>query len=260
MRWEELSWPQIETLDKEKVVVIPTGSVEQHGRHLPVFTDTFLVTDIAQRVAERMGDEIILLPTLWLGSSNHHRDYPGTLSISAALYSKVIKGLTMSILQAKFRRLFFLIGHGGNAIPIAQALADLSCESELANAAWLASATYWGLADDKIGVPQGLTQEKLAHSCEFETSMLFFVRPELVAQAKIESATRVIDDEWWNPEWGGKVSVFKRFNRLTASGAMGLPEKATPEKGRALLDVVIQEVVRFLRDFAKWPDASVRKV
>jgi len=258
MQWGELSWPQIEALDKEKVVVIPTGSCEQHGRHLPVLTDTFLVTEIAARVEAALGDEAVMLPPLWLGSSGHHGDFAGTLSISAALYSEVIKSLTRGLLTAGFRRIFYLHGHGGNEIPTSQALADLSTESEAANAAWLAAGCYWNVAADGIKAQPDLIQEQLAHACEIETSMLLVVRPELVEMGKAEGAPPAIADRWWHAEKGGKVMAFRRFNRLTGSGAMGRPEAATAEKGEALLDAVVGDVVAFLRDFRRWPEAPER--
>ena len=258
MQWGELSWPQIEALDKERVVVIPTGSCEQHGHHLPLLTDTFLVTEIAGRVEAQVHDEIVLLPPLWLGSSDHHGDFPGTLSVSAALYSEMIKSLTRGVLRAGFRRIFYLHGHGGNDLPTSQALADLSSESDLANAAWLASATYWSVAEATIRPEQhGLAQAKLAHSCEYETSMLLVVTPDLVDMAKVAVAPPVIADRWWSSEIGGKVNVFRRFNRLTASGAMGRPGEASEAKGDSLLEAVVGEVVAFLRDFRQWPDAPV---
>ena len=258
MRWGELSWPQLEALDKEKVVVGPAGSCEQHGRHLPVLTDTFLVAEVAARVEAELPDDTVFLPPLWLGSSDHHGDFPGTLSISAALYSEVIQSLTRGLLRAGFRRIFYLLGHGGNDIPTSQALADLSCASDLANAAWLASACYWSLAEAAIRPERhGMVQAKLAHACEYETSMLLVVRPELVETTKAQVAPPVIAGRWWNNETGGKVNVFRRFNRLTASGAMGRPQEATPEKGRSLLDAAVGEVVAFRRDSAHWPDPPV---
>src|SRR5436853_507194 len=84
MLWHEQSWPQIQTIDKKMPVVIPLGSCEQHGHHLPLFVDSMEVTAIAQRVEEKLRERILLLPTLWLGHSDHHKDFPGTISVPAS--------------------------------------------------------------------------------------------------------------------------------------------------------------------------------
>src|SRR5215213_6629787 len=110
MQWSELDWPTIQDLNKGVPVVVPLGSIEQHGLHLPLCTDTCQVSNIAERAEQRLAESALFLPTLWLGSSHHHLDFPGTLSIRPSLYSRMIQELTTSILSAGFRRLFFLNG------------------------------------------------------------------------------------------------------------------------------------------------------
>ncbi len=254
MHWGELSWPQVEKLDKNTVVVAPVASMEQHGRHLPLLTDTILVSEVAARAQAELGDATLWLPPLWLGSSGHHMDFPGTLSVPVGVYSEVIKSLTRSILKAGFTRILYLCGHGGNEIPTSQALADLASESEEANASLLAVTCYWTLAGAALDPARhGMKQAALAHACEYETAMMLVTRPDLVAMKQAVAPPAAIDTRWWSSETGGPVNVFKRFGRLTDSGAMGRPAEATAEKGRALLEAVTAELVRFVRDFATWP-------
>jgi creatinine amidohydrolase len=254
MHWGELRWPQVEALDKDTVVVAPLASVEQHGRHLPLLTDTMLVTEVAARAQAELGETALWLPPLWLGSAGHHMDFPGTLSLPVTVYSEVIKSLTRSILQAGFRRILYLCGHGGNEIPTSQALAELASESEEANAALLAVSCYWTLAGAALDPARhGMKQAALAHACEYETSMMLVTRPDLVAMGEAAAPPAAIDTRWWSSETGGLVNVFKRFRRLTDTGAMGLPAEATAQKGESLLAAVTAEVVRFVREFAAWP-------
>jgi creatinine amidohydrolase len=254
MHWGELRWPQVEALDKDTVVVAPLASVEQHGRHLPLLTDTMLVSEVAARAEAELGEAALWLPPLWLGSAGHHMDFPGTLSLPVTVYSEVIKSLTRSMLQAGFRRILYLCGHGGNEIPASQALAELASESEEANAALLAVSCYWTLAGTALDPARhGMKQTALAHACEYETSMMLVTRPNLVAMAEAAAPPAAIETRWWSSETGGPVNVFKRFRRLTDTGAMGLPAEATAEKGESLLAAVTAEVVRFVREFAAWP-------
>src|SRR5262249_6340820 len=74
--WHEQSWPGIEKIDKTLPVIVPLGSIEQHGKHLPLCVDTVQVTAVAERAEKPLGDKAIFLPPLWLGSSDHHKDFP----------------------------------------------------------------------------------------------------------------------------------------------------------------------------------------
>ena len=121
MLWSELSWPEIGAQNRDTPVVIPLGSCEQHGHHLPVFVDTIQVQAVADGVHGAMSDRILMLPAVWVGSSHHHIDYPGTISLPPELYTSVIKHIAGSVLHAGFKRLFFLNGHGGNEVPVSQA-------------------------------------------------------------------------------------------------------------------------------------------
>ena len=82
MLWHEKKWPEIENLSKDLPVISPLAACEQHGHHLPVFVDAIQVTEIAEQVEQNMADQVLLLPTFWLGSSHHHKDFPGTISLS----------------------------------------------------------------------------------------------------------------------------------------------------------------------------------
>ena len=124
-------WIDIEKADKNHVVVVPLGSLEQHGHHLPLLTDTYLVTAVADRVEIELGDQIYMLPTLWLGSSDHHLDHPGTVSVSSALYTNMIKNIVRSIAKAGFRRVYFLNVH---------VLGQTLCLAKYLNAVFLSSA------------------------------------------------------------------------------------------------------------------------
>jgi creatinine amidohydrolase len=253
MLWQDQSWPQIQQIDKKMPVVIPLGSCEQHGHHLPLFVDSIEVTAIAQRLEEQLHNRILLLPTLWLGHSEHHKDFPGTISVPASLYSEMIKSVARSVLRAGFTKLFFLNGHGGNETPASQALVELTGEDDLADAAYLGFASWWALASDSIKADRmGMTTGSISHACEYETSMVLAVRPELVRINEIVEAPSLAP--WNSSELGKKARFFRRFHRLTAAGNLGKPTAATAEKGKSLINAVVADVVKFLEEFATWQD------
>ena len=105
MRLANISSPDVQQIGvKDLVVIAPLGSFEQHGPHLPLTTDTDLVTAIAEAVEQRFPDSVLLLPTLWLGHSTHHMRFPGTLDIPQMHYISLIQDLAVPFLQWEPRR------------------------------------------------------------------------------------------------------------------------------------------------------------
>ena len=257
MIWEELSWPRFRELNKDVPVVVPLGACEQHGPHLPVFVDTIQVSQIARRVEAQLADKILLAPTLWIGSSHHHQDFPGTISVLPSLFGQIVQELIRSILRAGFRRVFFLNGHGGNIAPAQCALTELIAMDDQANDTHLALASWWRVAADGIRPEQiGLSQPVVAHACAYETSLMLALRPDLVKLSQLPPRRPpVLRDNWFHSEDDSsqRVTVFRRFHRFTADGAMGWPHEATANHGHAILDAVTQQIVAFLQDFANWP-------
>lgn len=241
-------------MDRAVPVIIPLGSCEQHGSHLPVGVDTMQVSVIADRIDERLGDRALVLPPLWLGSSHHHLDFSGTISVRPSVYAEMVQDMARSLLQAGFTRLFFLNGHGGNETPARLGLTELIATDDAADAASIAFASWWQVGQNALTPQQhGLTQPTIAHACEVETSLMLVIRPDLVNAGAITPTNAKFVSPWWHCEHGGSVDVFHRFHRLTQHGHMGKPEEATPEKGRSMLDAITDELARFVEDFASWP-------
>ncbi len=122
MRLEEMSWPAVGVVSKDLPVVLPIAAVEQHGRHLPVFTDSMLLQEIVRRAAESLRDRVVWTPLLWLGNSHHHLDFAGTLSAAPRTYLDLLGDLIDNLLGHGFRRIVLLNGHGGNIVPGQQAI------------------------------------------------------------------------------------------------------------------------------------------
>lgn len=258
MLWQEQSWPDIEALDKDIPVMVPLGAIEQHGRHLPLCVDTIQVTEIAQRVERQLPSGVLLTPTQWLGSSHHHLDFPGTLSVGPSLYSQMVKAIAQCIIKAGFKRIFFLNGHGGNRVPGAQALSELVTESEEADATLLAMTTWWHIGADAIRPEKhDMASPSLSHACEYETSMALFLRPDLVKMDQFVRTPPAMATKWFHTEYPSRpVQVFNRFHRRTGAGNLGAGGDATAEKGRTMTAGVVDEIVSFLKDFRTWPMMS----
>lgn len=80
MNLTDLKWSEVAALDRDTPVIFPVAALEQHGRHMPVFTDSLLCGEIVRRVEARLGKRVLIAPLQWLGNSDHHLDFPGTMS------------------------------------------------------------------------------------------------------------------------------------------------------------------------------------
>lgn len=259
MLWQEKTWVEMREIDKQLPVVVPLGSIEQHGHHLPLYVDTIQVTGIAERVEKILTNEILLLPTFWLGSSHHHMDFPGTVSVLPSLYTQNVKSIARSILSAGFKRVFFLNGHGGNEVPASEALSELVAEDDVANDAFLTFASWWQVGRDSLRAEQhGMATQGLSHACEYETSMVLYLRPDLVKMNLSRENAPAIDNAWLcTDRIGGKVGVYRRYNRVTARGNLGNPVPATGKKGETMTAGVVSDIVEFLKDFANWREMPI---
>lgn len=263
MLWHEQSWPQLDKLDRQTPVIVPVASCEQHGRHLPVFVDTMQVTSIAEAVERDMTDRVLLTPTLWLGSSHHHYDFPGTISAKPSLFSEMIKTIARSILNAGFERIFFLNGHGGNETPGSQALTELVAEDDKADAAMLAFGSWWFIGKDALDPEtlgmraDNISPPYVSHACEYETSLMMYIREDLAHPELAETIPGRVNNKWSGNEYNRRVGVYHRWRYYTPHGSYGNPQNATREKGKAIHDGVTAEVKAFITEFAQWPKLDI---
>jgi len=255
MRYGDLKWPEIAQLDKDQMVVIcPLASLEQHGHHLPLLTDTYLVSGVAERVHDRLADQTLLVPTMWLGASDHHLDFPGTLSLPNSVYETILRSLLTGFVQAGFRRILLLNGHGGNVAPGESAITQLADADDRFDEIHLAFASYWTAAPNAMDPERhGMATRDFTHACEYETSMMLFLHGHLVA---LDQAVGQVDGRWKSPPG---VRVAGRFHRKTASGALGRPELGTAEKGESLVNAISEEVAELVKEILNWPNRPILK-
>lgn len=253
----ELTSPSIKRLASRSIALLPIAATEQHGDHLPVIADTAIVTELAERVEKELPKKVMLLPTLWVGSSHHHLAFAGTMSIRSETYIQVLKDLVDCLLASGFRRIILLNGHGGNSVPASEAIYRVALEHPGKDAPWVACATYWNVAREELARQTLMDTPKLTHACEYETSLMLALRTDWVAmdlakgtRAKRES--RYYDPLGYSPS---RVVLSETFAQMTENGAMGRPELATKEKGRELYDLIVPCLVDFVSEFSTWPFA-----
>jgi creatinine amidohydrolase len=252
MKLEHIRWPDLKSLS-DRIFVVPLGSMEQHGHHLPLFTDSLIIGHIADRVEALRPDRIVMLPVQWLGHSPHHRRF-GCVSLDLFPYIEMIRGLCRSLIAIGARRIFLLNGHGGNDIPCKGALRELKSEFEDLKDLYIAYATYWNLAAAEFTSIRESPAGGMGHACEMETSILLARHPDLVDTSKAvrggpspERGFRTIDMLQGEPFF-----MINEFDEFSASGVIGMPDYASAEKGERFLDAAVGAVAGFLDEFGRW--------
>ena len=239
MKLAELTWPEVDELSRDIVVVVPTGSLEQHGPHLPLFTDSILATAVAEAAESQIAREVLLTPTLWLGASAHHLKFAGSLSASFETYMGALRDVVESLAQHGFQRFFILNGHGGNESPNAVALRVL--KQKFPNLT-LAHSGYYTFAASESAKKLNGPAKSIQHACEAETSLMLHVRPDLVRVDKIRD-----DGLRCDPPIQGLIT---HFDEITEHGSLGYATHARAETGEAIFSAAVEGVIANIKAIA----------
>ncbi len=253
MQYGEHRWPQMPDL-ADRVVVLPLGSLEQHGHHLPLLTDSLICTEIVARAQAQLEDVALFLPLVWVGASEHHNRFPGTVTLSHATYADMLDDIMESLIGSGFKRILLLNAHGGNALPGQSALYRVQMRHRDRRDLWLVFATWFELARPQIAAVSGLEQDHVTHACELETSMVLSLRPELVDLSAARGAIVPFESAFYSPDSrrASRVTVARPFEHISLTGGYGHPELAAVEKGEALFSAVVDEVIACVREVAAW--------
>lgn len=248
--WWALPYAEIARVARQdgSVMVLPVGSVEQHGHHLPVATDTILVEAVASSAVERVADElpVVVAPPIWAGYSPHHLSFGGTLSLEFETLLYVIEQVAATGLENGFDALLLLNGHGGNIPLIGGATSTIGVDH---HGVEILGTTYFSLAEPFVDEVRESEVGGMAHGGEFETSLMLHYRPALVDEDRLqgELLDEPYDDGTQDMFAAGPLAVYREFSAYSESGAIGDPGLATPEKGRRLADGLEEALASLLR-------------
>jgi creatinine amidohydrolase len=245
MRFSDLTWPLLRNVPRDQTIILaPVAACEQHSRHLPTFTDTILVTAVAEGVELRLPRQVLLLPSLWMGASSHHLRFGATLSAEVDTHVTMICDLLTPLLEDGHQRVLVLNGHGGNIDTMHMALRRLQARFRHK---LLSAASYWELAEKELAALADGPRKSMGHACEFETSMVLALRPELVRRDEIKD-----DPPNDDPVLRG-LYLAEDMKQRTDHGAVGYPERASAEKGRACLAAAIERTAEVVQALLRRP-------
>ncbi|MCB2130241.1 MAG: creatininase family protein [Rhodobacteraceae bacterium] len=223
------------------IVLLPVGAVEQHGPHLPLGVDIWLANRIANAVAAEVGGIFVAEP-LPYGTSAHHRNFAGTMSLKQATFIRVLADLGHNLYDDGYFPVFFN-GHGGNRPALSVAVATLGEEGVRS-----AAITYFEYIREDATRILPNAMDTSGHACALETSLMMHLFAATVKTDRIpEGGTPPC---WPDPHLysGPAPNLWRPFDEMNPTGVIGTPSDATPEHGAALYRAAIAANAEVLRN------------
>ncbi|MFW9778818.1 MAG: creatininase family protein [Candidatus Heimdallarchaeota archaeon] len=247
IRTEEMAWPDIKhAIDKGfNKVIFCIGSIEQHGPHLPEYTDSFWGDEVANRIAIKLGNTL-QAPTIKVGNSAHHLDFPGTISLKPSTLKAVIRDYVESLVRHGFTKILLFPSHGGNFRITEEIITELT--------PLYPGVRIWGYTDlnrlldllAEFSANFGVTKaESGGHAGESETSMMLCLTEEFIVKERM--------DPGYIGSLGDKeiALIFDHgMKELTENGILGDPTKASADAGefyiQRLADLLVDEISKII--------------
>lgn len=237
MKWEELTSKDIGAVDKETtVVIVPIGSIEVHGPHLPLGTDTMIIYYIALKAAEK--ERAIVLPPLYYAYVPENRHFPGTISLKSETFMKLLEDIVEEVYRQGFKKILILNGHGGNKRVLRLFVRKMLEKGFKGNLYVLADT----LGPLRNKIDEIRETDVYEHACEIETSLMLFLKPYLVKLDNVKREAKL--GKRYLVEY---VESMVDWQRYAPEGYVGNPLKASSQKGKELIEYWVEYIRKVIR-------------
>lgn len=246
VHWQEM-WrhEMLDALEHNPVVIVPVGSVEQHGPHCPMDVDISHTQAMAVETARSIDDfPVIVAPPVWIGLTHYNMGEVGTITTSVETWIALLSDICRSIWANGFKRIILLNGHGGNR-DIQRVVSIKLAEEDI----WVLPITHWEMAWDVLHNEADRDPGFIGHGGEWETSLQHYLRPSLIDESR-----KVADPE--RPGFSEEIQKFTGFperRRERENGVHGDPTVATAEKGERLFNAVTEMLIKVCREYHEQP-------
>jgi creatinine amidohydrolase len=247
MIWDQLTSKQLAALDKNIPVLLNLAATEQHGAHLPVSTDRLIGEHFAASLNTEMMETILILPSVSIGCSDHHMEFPGSLSLSHSTFAAVVKDIVTSVLHHGFNKIILLNSHGGNQGIMQVIIEQLGYANP---AAHIVGVTWWNLVKEELRNITETGPGGTGHACEFETSLIQAIAPHLVDNSQVQKGANVPTFAWAEGDMlqGPKASYYRTMKSMTPNGVFGDPVKSSAKKGLQITACVVAALKQLATD------------
>ena len=259
--YADLTWPEVnDAVAKKKVILLPVGTTEQHGPHLPLDTDNVLASNVCLEAGRRQPDEILVAPTVPYGYNIHQMDFPGTIHVAYDHFVEYCTDVCKSFAYHGFKRIVIVSGHGSNT-PLLEYVARRTI---LQTDAVVASFMWWNMLQVDPDFVSSFRESSFPGGCghagEVETSVYLHLDGAKVQMDKAQDHT-----VWYNADgaqgfqWGdafgaGPVTIVDWSSRELPTGVAGHPTVATAKKGQKIFEEAVTRLIQFVGQFRKRPD------
>ncbi|MFB6205780.1 MAG: creatininase family protein [Haloglomus sp.] len=239
------TWPDLESyFENESLALVPLGSTEQHGPHLPLATDHLIAEAFARAAADRTG--FLRTPTINVGVSPHHKQFTGTMWVDAPVFRDYVESFTRNLAYHGIDRVIYVNAHGGNVEHLREVGRHLRDEEVLYAVEWMWNDSIPDLVDD-------LFEQNGPHGGPKETALIQHLRPELVHDDRLEAARDggiPSVDEAETKKFGARTFYDAADN--TENGVLGDQTDATAQKGAEMFEEATAQLVRL----CEWLDSQ----
>ena len=251
MKWARLRRGQLDQYDRNTPVILPVAAVEQHGEHLPLGTDCMIIEAILDRLEKAMDDKVLVMPTQSVGCSEHHMPFPGSLTLKHDTFRHAVMDVAGSAIRHGFKRVMILNSHGGNQAinaviseMMGQTYPDVEC----------LVGNWWTISLPRLKPIKEGPMGSVGHACEFETSIIQAIAPQLVDMSLARDAgiQHRVESMWFDLMQGPRAACYRPFNVLSENGVFGKPSLASAQKGEKILEAAVESIKELLTGF--WPN------
>jgi len=258
--YADLTWEEInEAVAMQKVILLPVGSTEQHGPHLPLDVDNFLASSVCWEAGKRAPEKILVAPNIPYGFNIHAMDFPGTIHVAYDHFLEYCLDVCKSFAYHGFKRIVIVDGHGSNE----HLLEFVGRRTILETDALVATFMWWNMlrTDPKFisTFRESVFPGGAAHACEVETSMYMHLDGSKVQKDKIKDHIAWYNKDgakgfqWVDAFGGGPVAVVEWTSTYTPTGVMGQPSLASAAKGKKIFEEAVTRLVQFSGEFQTRP-------
>ncbi len=256
-RFEDLTWPDVNAaVEAGRIPVLPVGTIEQHGPHLPLKIDRWSSTSIVDEAARRSQGRLLAMPPVAYGYTSHVMDFPGTITIHHETFIRYVVDIGLSLVYHGFKKLIVVNGHGSNQQPLELAARRIMLESD----AWVGMASWWNLTQANSGFMDTWRESGFpggaAHGGEAETSLALHLDASAVRMDLAEDQVTDVNAQESKYHWvdlfaSGPVKMDGYTSTYTPDGTQGEATIATAAKGRALFEEAVTNLVEYGRELGE---------
>lgn len=255
-RYADHTWPEIDrAAEMNKVIVLPTGSVEDHGHHLPLDMD-HQVEKICLEAGRQRPDLFLVAPLIPYGFNLHHLDFPGTIHVASEHFIGYCEDVCKSFAYHGFEKILIVNGHGSNMpnLDIAARKVTLETEAHCGVVMWMS------LCRDEYAEIRDTPWPGSSHAEEIETSLYLHID---ASRVQMDKAVKEIPDQWRKSQFfyrdlqkGSPINFVDWHSRWNVSGVAGDATVATAEKGKILWNATVRNLIKLAEEYRDFPVAE----